>query len=110
MGTQAKKIFKTLINLASSSSFIAYGELAELINNKSVTADSLRVYLGEVSTYCKEHGLPAITSLVVNKETRTPGLGFYEVNGLKEESLEFWLTQYRQTVQFNWSIIGGEDD
>lgn len=107
MGTQAKKIFEALIGLASSSRFITYGELAELINDKSVTADSLRVYLGEVATYCKGHGLPAITSLVVNKETRTPGMGFYEVNGLKEENLEFWLTQYKQTTQFDWLAIGG---
>lgn len=107
MRIQAKRIFETLANLASSSSFITYGELAELVNDESVTADSLRVYLGEVATYCKEHGLPAITSLVVNKETRTPGKGFYEVNGLKEEDLEFWLAQYKQTTQFNWLTIGG---
>lgn len=109
MGTQAKKIFKILTNLASSSSFITYGELAEFVNDKSVTADSLRIYLGEVATYCEEHDLPAITSLVVNKETRTPGMGFYEANGLKEEDLEFWLSQYKQTAQFDWLAIGGEE-
>lgn len=35
--------------------------------------------LGEISTRMHQKGKPLITSLVVNKETGRPGLGFFEL-------------------------------
>ena len=56
---------------------ITYGELAAKISS-DFNPRNLNVYLGNVSEICQENGFPLISSIVVNKDTKLPGDGFYK--------------------------------
>ena len=45
---------------------------------KGLTARSIEPFLGNVSQLCADNELPYISGVVVNKDTRIPGDGFFE--------------------------------
>lgn len=48
--------------------------------------------------------LPAITGLIVaEQEPRLPGKGFYDVNGIPDNSTEWWRNQIRAAILHDWS-------
>jgi hypothetical protein len=52
---------------------LTYGELSKKIG---VHHRAAQYYLGVIQTYCKEHRLPALQSLAVDKRKRLPGEGY----------------------------------
>lgn len=61
-------------------STITYGELADLVSGiceTQILADRLGGELAQILDCCKAKGLPALSSMVVNKETRAPGENFF---------------------------------
>lgn len=71
----AEELLKHVIS-NKKNPVITYGRLAEKIS-PDFNPRNLNLYLGNISDVCKENGLPLISSIVVNKETRLPGEGFY---------------------------------
>lgn len=62
-------------------STITYGELANLVSGiceVHILADRLGHELARILDCCKAKGLPALSSMVVKKETAVPGEKFYE--------------------------------
>lgn len=70
---KAKLLWPELIKLAKSHKQKTYGELAPLID---VHHQSLGSALGPIQDYCQDEGLPALTAVVINKDSRKPGSGF----------------------------------
>lgn len=74
-----QKVASILLNHViknKSNPIITYGEIAKEIST-DFNPRNLDIPLGNISYICKENGLPLISSVVVNKETRLPGEGFY---------------------------------
>lgn len=105
MKPESREIFSHLKGVASEQRQITYSELADRIGRKSVTADSMRIYLAEIAKFCKENKAPIITSVVVRKDTLTPGIGFYEIAGKKTEDLEFWLKEMKKSFDYDWTTL-----
>lgn len=65
--------------------------------------------LGTLSEYCKESGLPLISTIVVNKDTYMPGAGFFRwfFPGSKEAQWpEIFVEQYnRVKTCHEWSPL-----
>lgn len=54
---------------------ITYGELSKRLGGRPIPI-GLNTFLGDLSTLCEDNGLPLISTIVVNKQTRVPGEGF----------------------------------
>lgn len=55
---------------------ITYGDLVTEAS-VNVLPRNLGKYLGKISRTCKENNLPCISGIVVRKDTKRPGVGFY---------------------------------
>lgn len=95
-------------NPADEASFCGYKETHTALGLKQKRANwgnSLRVQgLENLATWIRSEGLPAITGLIVGEEEpRLPGAGYYRVNGVPDNSLEWWRNQMRASVMQDWS-------
>lgn len=57
--------------------FITYGDLAKKLPYE-FNPRNLDRPLGALSDYCRDLGLPYISTIVVNQDTLMPGVGFYK--------------------------------
>jgi hypothetical protein len=72
--SRARKIWPHLAKLAvKRRPPLSYGVLGGMVG---VHPRVIRWPLGVIQRYCKEHGLPALQALAVNKKTRLPGVGY----------------------------------
>ena len=65
----ATKAWGVLVMVASQRGTIRYGELAEFIGYEGVHMGGM---LDVIQDYCEAQGAPALTTLVVGKETGRP--------------------------------------
>lgn len=56
---------------------ITYGQVARLLPY-NYSPRNLDKPLGVLSSYCREMGLPLISTIVVNQETMMPGAGYFK--------------------------------
>ena len=70
---RALQIWQILIAAAYNRQILTYGILAKRLGYKG--AGVFGSQLGHVAFYCKQNGLPPLTSLVVNEKTGLPGEG-----------------------------------
>lgn len=60
--------------------------------------------LADLAKWIRAMNLPAITGLIVGEsEPRLPGKGYYEVNGLPDGSTDWWRSEIRKAIAFDWS-------
>lgn len=93
VGTRALQAYLVLIGLAWNRQTITYGDLSQhqmAFGQGGVLAAPLGCIMG----WCHENGLPALTALVVNKETGLPGEGLYAATNLPVEQ--------QRVFGFNW--------
>lgn len=85
-----------LVDTASKSSTITYGELAKILN---IHHRAIRYVLGVIQDYCLTERLPPLTILVVNQSEGTPGDGFiaWDVDDLD--------TGLEKVYGFNWKAM-----
>jgi len=90
---------------------ITYGELSRRLGG-AVAPESLGKPLGALSKRCHDLGLPAMSSLVVQRESRIPGDGYREVAelyGCSETEVEawwgFWENQLQACYEADWSPL-----
>lgn len=75
---RALQIYLILIGAASRRETLTYGELGPMLGHERGGA-FLAQQLGPLMAWCQQNGLPALTTLVVNKETGIPGDGLTAV-------------------------------
>jgi len=57
-----------------------------------------------LAKWIRANKLPAITGLIVaEQEPRLPGKGFYDVNGMPDNSTEWWRNQIKAAILQDWS-------
>lgn len=82
-----------------------YAKLAKAVDNPSVIPTNLGNYLGHVSSYCLEHGAPAISAIVGGSNTCEPGAGFFELLGYPdtkpEDRIELWLPLLKEAYEYD---------
>lgn len=55
---------------------LTYGDLV-IESSVNILTRNLGKYLGKITRTCKENSLPCISGIVVRKDTKRPGVGFY---------------------------------
>ena len=92
---RASQIWSLLICAARERKTYTYGDIAEILGfgGAMVTAP----ILGCIMKYCKEHQLPPLTVLVVNRETGLPGEGLTTLEEVNQDR--------ERVFQFDWFAI-----
>lgn len=80
IGSVDYSVARTLINRVIKKNdddlVITYGDLVKKAS-VNILPRNLGKYLGKISRVCRENNLPCISGIVVRKDTRRPGVGFY---------------------------------
>jgi hypothetical protein len=77
----AIEIYKQLRRTIQSQHSITYGELAELVSKKHPThhrSPSFHQALTELTTTCRETGVPCIAAVVWSASSKRPSEGYYK--------------------------------
>ncbi|MCD6215317.1 MAG: hypothetical protein J7J46_10195 [Candidatus Desulfofervidus sp.] len=94
-----KKAHSVLINVAKNKSLITYGEVGSKIGlNPGSEWFQLKIaaIVGACSEYENAKGRPLLSSIVVNQETRKPGLGYWGLQGIPlhlQKEIRIWSTE-----------------
>jgi hypothetical protein len=59
--------------------------------------------LNNLAHWAKAKNKPAITGIIVSQDSRTPGSGFFELFGKKEEDFNWWEKQVKSAKAYDWS-------
>jgi hypothetical protein len=70
--TRAARAWPILTMLAHCHETMTYGELAKLL---AMHHRPMSFTLDYIMHYCQQHGLPPLTAVIVNADTRKPGPG-----------------------------------
>ena len=79
-----------LVEVARTGKTITYGELCDAVGLQGY-CQALRYYLAKIGQKCRDHNLPLLSAIVINKKSRTPGNGIYDEFGnmmITEEQAE----------------------
>jgi len=82
MDDKTFKVYCELVRAAMNSKIITYGDLAAqlgLPTRGHQLGQALRLKLDAISSYEHDHGRPLLSALVVRKNTRKPGKGFFKM-------------------------------
>ena len=95
-----------LIEVARQRNLITYSEVARLVGTSPVSVGPL--ILDRINRREHKEGRPLLSALVVKKDTRGPGSGFYELAsslGLYNNKgrLEYWQQKVQKVYDF-WSV------
>ena len=89
-----------LVEVAKRHDVITYGQLSDRFEPMLGYRWAPQAWaqpLGELSLMCIEHGLPAISALVINKDLQMPGEGFFNFVGQ--------LRGWKSTAPSQWEAI-----
>ena len=116
--------YDVLIERAKSGRTIFYGELPVFDELKERFGDTASTLIGSIIGACSEYEItknrPTISSIVINRETREPGEGFYSLSAVpyhlcryawEEQNIkppqivvqkreEFWLSELQETLEY----------
>jgi hypothetical protein len=110
-------LFESAISLlkrrASNRETLGYGPMFDLMklrpgHHARREAGQL---LGEISGYTHSNGMPMLSALVVDQNTKRPGPGFYECaihlgklpcDATEEEKERFWRLELNQVYRTAW--------
>jgi len=119
-----KDSYQVLVNSAKSGKMVFYGELPAFDELKERFGDAVPTLIGSIVGACSEYeatkGRPLISSIVINKETREPGEGFYGLSAVPynlckdtwegqtmeppwivtSKRQEFWLSELKETLEY----------
>lgn len=85
-----------LVQSAAQHHLLTYQDLAQPLGLRG--ARPVRFALGPIQSLCLEKRLPPLTSIVINKHTRLPGLGFIAWAGDLKEA-------HDSVFAFDWSLV-----
>lgn len=79
-------------------------ELLGLMNIRGDWAESLKAQgLDNLAKWTKNTEKPAITGIIVNQTSHSPGRGYYTLFGRKDDDWSFWREQIADSKIFDWS-------
>lgn len=81
---RVQHVWSLLVCAARDRRTYTYGGLAEALGIRG-GARAMRHYLAPVMYYCREHQLPPLTVLVVNRETGLPGEGLTTLENVNRD-------------------------
>ena len=91
-----------LVDTAKSGNTISYGELARAVGLPGKQRIIHRIVVSPLcSLVCQPNGYPDIASLVVRKDTREPGDGWWEATG-GHRVAQMWLDELALVHAFDW--------
>jgi hypothetical protein len=61
--------------------------------------------LEELAEWTRNNQHPAITGLIVNQESRMPGLGYFELFNRDETDFDWWNQQIRDSIGHDWGPL-----
>jgi len=119
-----KDSYQVLVESAKAGKIIFYGELPVFDELKERFGDDVSTIIGFIVGACSEYEVtksrPLISAIVINRDTREPGWGFYglsavpyhlcmdawEEQGKKPPEIvvgkrqEFWLSELQETLEY----------
>ena len=75
-------IYEKLLSVAKTKDITTYGQIAPLAGldmESPADRDEIGRLLGEISTFEHQHNRPMLSAVVVHKDDKTPGHGFFEL-------------------------------
>ncbi len=80
LSKKATEVAEALLKLiAKGTRLTTYGELSNMTESKPSAYYEMRMLLDAINRRCESLGLPCISAMVVNKDTKLPGPGFKDV-------------------------------
>ncbi|MBS4804620.1 MAG: minor capsid protein [Clostridium sp.] len=102
------EITKVLVKAIKEGQPITYKELAINVGMSVERNSDLYSYLGDLSYYSFENGMPLISVMVVRKEEKIPGAGFYggykEKRGItvaKSQQMEVFVDELKRVLGYS---------
>ena len=80
------------------SCVIYYGELCKAAK-VSIPPVGIGRYLDEIGEYCEDNDYPLLNALAINREFKTPGLGYEGAHG---GNRKLWHKQVRKCIAFKY--------
>ena len=107
---RAVQTWQILVGKAMNRQTVTYEGLSEIIFRKKAAGVLSRI-LGLIAFYCKDHGIPPLTSIVVGVRRGTPGakipLALEDVDGERELVFVFdWYDVYPPSEKESLNTIG----
>lgn len=99
------------IDIDHPEKFPSYGEVLEKMNLPNSApvggthGQTLQFNgLDELGPWTKRHEakLPAITGIIVERQTATPGPGFFKLYGKRTDDYQWWLGEVTKCLEFDW--------
>jgi EVE domain/HNH endonuclease len=98
-----------LIEAGDPYTYFAYKEIHDELNMRltgKTYGQSLRNQgLGELADWLYENNLPAITGIIISKESYMPGRGYYEAFEREDNDFRWWEDEIIKSTQVNWKSI-----
>lgn len=104
------EIARVLVEEIKKGRAITYKKLSILVNMNLEVNSDLYHYLGDLSDYSFENGMPLISAMVVRKDSNMPGEGFYgvyeEKRGIKvgknkEKQMDVFVKEFKKVLEYN---------
>lgn len=110
------EIAKVLVEEIKNRNIITYKELGMNVRLSVEPQSDLYSYLGDLSYYSFENGMPLISVIVVRKEEKIPGEGFYKevyekkrkikVGKNKQKQMDVFVEELNRVFEYsNWNKL-----
>ena len=101
MSTLARSIYRYLVRtIRRGTASVTYRDVATAVSNDKITAHprspKFHAALTEVTKACREHGLPAVTSIVWKSGTKQPSDGYFPIAYPRVRSFEAQLAAWKE--------------
>ena len=97
----------TVLREDSECPIIKYGDLVKKIPEE-IEPINLNHPLGNISEFCKEHDMPLLSTIVVNKDTLIPGDGYFDefFSGSKIDHVEIFMREFNRVKAYkDWDRL-----
>lgn len=93
---EAAKVWPVLVRAAARRTFLTYSDISKLIDTSPI---AVRYVLEPIQEYCRDT-YPILTSIVVRKDSGTPGSGSIVSDSSDIE------TEFSKVFHFDWAALG----
>jgi hypothetical protein len=96
------------IDPADPATFLGYAEAVEglglvPLKNPGLWRQLDNAGMGDLNSWARENGLPAITGFIKRKaKGGKPGNGYFTSNGRRTDDREWWLDEVQEAAAFDW--------
>lgn len=95
------------VNARDPRTYISYKEAHDRLGLPQVRetwGESLKAQgLVSLAEWTQKNGKPAITGLVIDRNTLMPGKGYFDLFGKPQEDFSWWASEVTRSKEFDWS-------